>query len=218
MRDSLVFYRSFYEAIKYLPDENKLNVVMAILEYALNENEPVLQGVDGAVFSLVKPQIDANNKKYLNGSKGGRPKTKEEPKDNLNVTIPKPNVNVNENVNVNVNENDKKDSGAKNAPKPPAKRFIPPSVENVTGYCNEKGYAIDAERFVDFYQSKGWMVGKNKMKDWKAAVRTWVKGSNKPVKNKEEENADTGRDIKPDAGGLVAQAIAAGAGEGEIEF
>ena len=51
------------------------------------------------------------------------------------------------------------------------KRFVAPSVDQVKEYCQEKGYAIDPEAYCDFYASKGWMVGKNKMKDWKAAVR-----------------------------------------------
>lgn len=58
------------------------------------------------------------------------------------------------------------------------RRFTPPTPEEVESYCREKGYGIDPERFVDFYESKGWMIGKNKMKDWKAAVRTWVRKDN----------------------------------------
>lgn len=58
--------------------------------------------------------------------------------------------------------------------------FASPTVENVIGYCNENGYKIDAERFIDFYSSKGWMVGKNKMKDWKAAVRNWCRSEKEP--------------------------------------
>ena len=54
-----------------------------------------------------------------------------------------------------------------------AKKFIPPTVEEVRKYCNERNKGVDAQAFVDFYESKGWYVGKNKMKDWKAAVRTW---------------------------------------------
>lgn len=53
------------------------------------------------------------------------------------------------------------------------KHFIPPSVEEVEQYCLERSNNIDAQSFIDFYESKGWMIGKNKMKDWKAAVRTW---------------------------------------------
>ena len=55
------------------------------------------------------------------------------------------------------------------------KYFVPPTVNEVRDYCLEKGYKVDADVFVDFYESKGWMIGKNKMKDWKAAVRTWVR-------------------------------------------
>lgn len=55
------------------------------------------------------------------------------------------------------------------------KRFTPPTLEEVKAYCEERHNHIDAERFIDFYQAKGWMVGKNKMKDWKACIRTWEK-------------------------------------------
>ena len=59
------------------------------------------------------------------------------------------------------------------------KRFSPPSIEEVDSYIREKGYTVDAERFVNFYESKGWYVGKNKMKNWRAAVATWQKEDNK---------------------------------------
>ena len=56
-------------------------------------------------------------------------------------------------------------------PKKKTSRFLPPTEEEVKQYCLENGYTLDAQRFVDFYECKGWMVGKNKMKNWKAAVR-----------------------------------------------
>lgn len=52
-------------------------------------------------------------------------------------------------------------------------RFSPPTVDDVKAYCKERSNNVDAERFIDYYNSNGWMVGNNKMKDWKAAVRTW---------------------------------------------
>lgn len=58
-----------------------------------------------------------------------------------------------------------------------AKGFAPPTIDQVRDYVTDNRYPVDPERFVDFYASKGWMVGKNKMKDWKAAVRTWSKGN-----------------------------------------
>ena len=67
------------------------------------------------------------------------------------------------------------------------KRFTPPSLEDVQAYCLERNNNVDAERFIDYYQSNGWMVGRNKMKDWKSAVRTWEKNnySNQPKKQTE---------------------------------
>ena len=54
-----------------------------------------------------------------------------------------------------------------------SRRFTPPTPQEVKEYCIEKGYSVEADRFVDFYTAKNWMIGKNKMKDWKAAVRNW---------------------------------------------
>ena len=66
-----------------------------------------------------------------------------------------------------------KDSIEIEEPKSKAKRFTPPTLEEVTAYCIERGNNVDAQHFIDYYTSNGWLVGKNKMKDWKAAVRTW---------------------------------------------
>ncbi len=63
------------------------------------------------------------------------------------------------------------------------KRFVPPTQKEVEGYCKERNNNINAEKFIDFYESKGWMVGSNKMKDWKAAIRTWEKPNDKTKKN-----------------------------------
>lgn len=111
MRDSMVFYRSFYEAIKELPLDVQAKVYSAIFEYSLNFNEVVLEGLPKTIFTLIKPQLDANNKRFENGKKGGRKKvdnnqteTKSEPKQNQTETKTEPNNNVN--VNDNDNDND----------------------------------------------------------------------------------------------------------------
>lgn len=110
MRESMVFYRSFHEATKNLPQKQYKEVLNAIFEYALNGTEPKLSAITQSIFLLIKPQIDANNKRFENGCKGseygklgGRPrknpkKTPPKPQENPTKT---PNVNVNENVNVN---------------------------------------------------------------------------------------------------------------------
>lgn len=61
--------------------------------------------------------------------------------------------------------------------------FVKPTVEEVRAYCQERNNGIDAEAFISFYESKGWMIGKNKMKDWKAAVRTWERSRKEEKKN-----------------------------------
>ena len=66
-------------------------------------------------------------------------------------------------------------------------RFTPPTREEVHAYCLERNNKVDAERFIDYYTSNGWMVGKNKMKDWKAAVRTWENNGYGTVKAKPQE-------------------------------
>lgn len=90
MRDSVVFYRSFYEAMKELPETDQAAIYNALFAYALDGEEPQLSGVQSAVFKLMRPSIDSNNQRYENGCKGGRPKTKTEPNRNQNRTKPKP--------------------------------------------------------------------------------------------------------------------------------
>ena len=63
-------------------------------------------------------------------------------------------------------------------------RFAPPSLEQVKEYCNERNNNIDPEQFMNFYESKGWKIGKDKMKDWKAAIRTWENRNKKQPKIK----------------------------------
>lgn len=104
MRDSFIFYRSFFEATKPLNEHQKAQLFDAICEFALNQNETKIEPMVNAMFGLIRPQLEANSKKYENGKKGGRPKTKAKPKANQTKTKPKPNVNDNVNDNVNVND------------------------------------------------------------------------------------------------------------------
>lgn len=70
-------------------------------------------------------------------------------------------------------------TNASNAAAPTRARFAKPSVEEVATYCREKGYGIDAQHFVDYYDSNGWKVGKNPMQDWRATVRSWARRDGK---------------------------------------
>ena len=112
MRDSCIFYKSFLVSIRLLPKKYQLAFYDALFDYALNDVSPEhLTGGAAALFNALKPQIDANTRKYENGCRGGRPKgnqTETKPKPNKNQTVSKPerNDNVNDNDNDNVNDND----------------------------------------------------------------------------------------------------------------
>lgn len=191
--DSFVFYRSFYEAIKELPAEDRLNVFDSICEYALDHNEIERTPVAKGMMTLISPLLDANYKRRANGSQGGRPKTAqsgEDPEDkadnqgekpnldetetkpsqNQSVTKGEPNVNVN--VNANGNVKDKKENTKE-------RKFSKPSIEEVRSYCQERNNGVDPDRWFNYYTANGWKVGKNPMKDWKACVRTWEKNNPK---------------------------------------
>lgn len=126
-------------------------------------------------ISLSKTQVNDNN-------------NYQKPQNNYQ----KPNVNVNVNVNDNDNDNDNDNANEKErggqapaeaipagtqTPSPPKKqtRFVKPTVEEVAAFCKQCGNTVDAEAFVNFYESKGWYIGKNKMQNWHAAVYTWEK-------------------------------------------
>ena len=119
LRDSYIFYRSFYEAIKQFPAEVQGEIYTAINEYSLYGNETHDMGkVASSIFTLIKPQLDANIKRFENGKKGGAPKgnnnnpngrrgrsnlepTKNQPRTNLEPTKNQPNENYNDNYNSN---------------------------------------------------------------------------------------------------------------------
>jgi hypothetical protein len=70
-------------------------------------------------------------------------------------------------------------------------REIPPQTEDVKSYCQERSNGINPEMFFDYYQSRGWMIGKNKMKDWKAAIRTWERNNkDNPISNQSSVDAE----------------------------
>ena len=161
-----------------LSDKDKLIMYEAISDYSLDLKEPKLTGFPKALFSLIRPILDANIQRWKNGRKGGAPvgnlNAKKQPKNNQKTTEKQPNkdkdVNKDKEYNIkNVNIEDKSSNNGADK----STRFVPPTLTEVQDYIQKNSYSVDASTFIDFYTSKGWMVGSNKMKDWKAAVRTW---------------------------------------------
>ena len=163
--ESFVFYRSFRDAIEEMTDENKLATLLAICDYALYGVEPDLKdAMSRAVFTVARPSIDANKDRRANGKLGGRPPKKPMVSNSENHRFSKMERTETETVS---------ESGAKETGKPPHPRFIPPTVDEVKAYCQERHSSVDPVAFVSFYESKGWMVGKNKMRSWKSAISSW---------------------------------------------
>lgn len=112
-KESFIFYRSFYEAIKTMPDDGEqAKAYKYIFEYVFEGKEPNERDFATAMFCMVKVNIDNANKRYLasveNGKKGGRPpknKNLEKPRNNLDITYEEPKQNLNDNDNYNVNDN-----------------------------------------------------------------------------------------------------------------
>ena len=217
-KNSFVFFETFYDMLKELSDSDKLKYFVYITEYGLYGNEPNLCGIEKALWVHIKYVIDLASEKYEasvnNGKKGGRPKNTQENLTKPNETqenLTKPNETNNENENE--NENEKRGAEAPYAATPdgeaaaslpaaPEKRakFKKPSVDEVAEYCAERKNGIDARSFVDFYESKGWKIGANAMKDWRAAVRTWERRNRQtsPPLSRADFNAsqrDAARDI-----------------------
>ena len=179
-KESFVFYTSVWpQLFKMLEnDEERGQLIMVIIDYVSFGTLPSgthSRAFIGA-FEIMKEQLDKDADKYKKtvekkreaGKLGWQATAKQMASkcqaDAKQVSADNDNVNVNDNE---VISNDIT-KGAKTR-----KRFIKPTVEEVREYCQERGNTVDPNTFVNFYESKGWVVGKSPMKDWKAAVRNW---------------------------------------------
>lgn len=184
-RAQFTFYRSYYDAIQALPKKDQAAVLLAICAYALDSEEPKLSGTAKAIFTLVRPTLDTGRRKAM-GGKNGSPS-----KDNgkMDERCGKDSVKEKEGEKEKEVEGEIEIENECSLPLTPLsgerRVFTPPSVGEVGQYCAERCNGIDPQAFVDFYASKGWMIGKNKMKDWKAAVRTWERD---PRRVQEQQN------------------------------
>ena len=134
---------------------------LEIKKYKLNHKSKIKAGKASAKARQVKASSgESTVEQVLNTSATN---------DELNINH-KP-LNTNQEPLTNNQELSVKDTGTK------AKRFVPPTLDQIRSYCNERLNNVDANKFIDHYTSNGWLVGKNKMKDWKAAIRTWEKSS-----------------------------------------
>ena len=174
----LKVFTDFAGKMDLLGDAERGRLFTAMLEYASTGTEPELKGNEKFLWAAAKSDIDrqaesytkrcvANRKNVTNRYESLRTvsknydsyQDKDKDKDKENNIIPlSPNGDC-----------------PPKGDRPPEKRFVKPTADEVRAYCAERGNHVDAQAFVDFYAAKGWKVGSAPMKDWRAAVRTWEK-------------------------------------------
>ena len=167
-RPSFLLYKSFYAPIKHLKDDELGLLFRTLFDYQNGLEIENLPSQICMAFAFFKNQFDLDEQKYQitvdrnksNGSKGGRPKKEEtqaNPENPVGFLEPKK------------AEKEKE----KEIEKDKRKRFSPPTLQEVSNYCKERNNSVNPNKFLNYYESNGWKVGKNSMKDWKACVRTW---------------------------------------------
>ena len=196
-RNYAALFHEYLDEMADLTDAEFGRLARALLVYSCTGEFPALNGNERLFKRRVIMQEDRAQENYVqvveknraNGQLGGRPRkptetqrNPEKPTETQN-NPQKPNetqktqIEIESEIKTEINTPLPNGNKGSKAATPPTRetRFSPPSLSEVQAYISERGSAVDAQQFVDFYASKGWMVGKNRMKDWKAAVRTWEK-------------------------------------------
>lgn len=195
-KETFILNTDLDEKTQSLSDEEVGQVFRKIIKYVKSEDLPKLSEKLELLFDFIKVDLDKNTKKYEETCK----KRKEAIQNRWNKTTDTKEYKsiqmyTNDTDNDNEYDNDiisneiiKKEKINKK------KKFIKPTLEDVNSYCLERNNNVDAQRFIDYYEANGWKVGRNSMKDWKAAIRTWEKNdgsfSNKRVIAKQENKKD----------------------------
>lgn len=218
-KPGVMFYFDIRPCIKRLTLEEKGRLFEAILDYGEFGVVPEMDGVLGVAWDFLQPKIDRDGERYDRQvkqkqyavftrefkRKGGSPIPFDEwealsdnERDRLLSGDDEryPTTTSNPSLQPQTTTSNQKDFlGADKPPTPARKKFVPPTVEQVRAYCEERGNSIDAARFVDYYATNGWVQGGGKpIKDWRACVRTWErngKEDNTSVYNTEGNKGKT---------------------------
>jgi len=196
-KKSFILYTDLLKVVEQLPDEIAGKLFKIILRYVNDVEVCVEDLLLKIAFEPIKLQLERNivkwdvikEKRSLAGKKSAEIK-KQNSTNSTHVESVEQNstnstVNVNDNVSVNVNGNVINKEREK-------KNFSPPSLLEVQDFIIEKKYGVNAHSFWNFYESKNWMVGKNKMKDWKKAIAGWD-SRDKPNKPQNGNTTTTGQ-------------------------
>lgn len=164
-REYFSAYHSYLKSIEPLNDAERGRLFTACLMYSKSGEVPELRGNERFIFPTMKAQIDRDAEKYGAKCAQNRRNVLQRYTDEYERIRP---------PTKSTKEKDKEKKKTKDIPSggdARAKRFVPPTLEEVRDYVTERQSPVDPQEFIDFYSSKGWMVGKTQMKDWKAACR-----------------------------------------------
>ena len=182
MKNSFILYTEQKAVIDKLTDEQAGKLIKAIYAHETGE-EMELDSILDLVITPFLTSLERNTEKYQKRVETNKKNiAKRWNEDDTKNTNGKNGI-QNDTSDTNGNDSDSdsvSDSDNVNDLKENTKRkvFAKPTAEEVKAYCVERKNNVDANKFIDFYESKGWLIGKNPMKDWKACVRTWEKTSN----------------------------------------
>lgn len=153
VRESFILHT---EWIEDLPEEYKNTFLSYIYHYGARGQEPKLEGLEKTLWTKIKRRMDEDQEKWETtkikrsaAGKAGAQKRWSQTGYYGGYTTEEP------------------------APAEKRKRFVKPTIEEVRKYCAERKNNVDPQTFINYYESNGWKVSKNPMKDWKAAVRNW---------------------------------------------
>lgn len=189
--NGFVFYLEYEEQLSRLSNEQLGALIRAIIAY--KKDGSVCNSGDIAVdlsFDFIRVDIDKQTENYrkkaeagrLGGSKNKHSEANESNAKQNEANESKPNNKKEKEIE---KDTEKESSSKEELKKESAPRImVRPSVDEVRAYCQERRNKVDAQQFVDFYASKGWRVGSQPMRDWKACVRTWEKRDAARASNK----------------------------------
>lgn len=201
-KESFLIYKSFYEPLKGLSDEDMGIIFRAIFEYQIYGKLPEISPILNMAFSFIKDALDRDNLKYVsivernrnNGKNGGRPENKPKKPTGLsgNPKNPKnPSEPDNDNDNDNDTDSDNVIDKEKVKDKIKTKGFISPTISDVIQYFTSNGYTEKAaKKAFEFYNVANWHDSKgNKVRNWKQKMQSvWFKDENKDVKLHEKQS------------------------------
>ena len=194
MKESFILHTNAWPAIKDLNYEQRGRLFSAIMCYQVGEDPPEMDAETVMAFKFIASQLDRDREKYEAISERRRQAANERwNKQKMqvhNLHYDNENVNDNDNGNDNVNENENDNDtlyegsggiGAAARPTTTPGRWAPPSLEEVEDYVQVHNLRTSGAAFYDYYSAKGWQMGRSKMKDWQAALRSWARKEPKPA-------------------------------------